>query len=202
MSLLQLQMGMPSRENCTRTLQGSRSASKCSQGFRQCKRGRGRFILSIPPSPIFELLRKPFWIATAVVVGLLRLTVLAVHWKETIWTPTNEKKDFCIAANGVGELSLKSDHAYYYQIHCQFHMTWASYCHLVVWTLQEMFIFYIVSVSVSLWVFLFFNSLPEAFCVNFALNGIHHGHTRRFMSPFKPLLSASHTIVRRPNKTN
>ena len=52
-----------------------------------------------------------------------------------------EKRSFCLQVDDTGhDLSLKRQHAYFYQIQLQLYVTECTWCDLVVWTPQEVFV--------------------------------------------------------------
>ena len=59
--------------------------------------------------------------------------------KETALADSADSSEFCLRKDG-HKLSLKHDHAYYYQVQLQLLVCEASYCDFVVWSEDELYI--------------------------------------------------------------
>ena len=49
----------------------------------------------------------------------------------------SESKSFCLQKNDAGDLTLKRDHQYFYQVQMQLFVTDSSFCDFVVWTVKD-----------------------------------------------------------------
>lgn len=70
-------------------------------------------------------------------LGILEIKCPFCAKDETVEEAASNCKQFCLERNDNGALSLKKDHAYFYQVQMQLFVTDRAYCDFVIWTDRE-----------------------------------------------------------------